>query len=576
LTYTPEQLAKLRHRCQTDLYFLGREVLKKDFVETPHKAMCDFYVKKDPSFKTFKEFAQQYTGPHDRMQLVPRETYKSSIKVVDNVQWIINFKEIRILTVTAENDLAEAFINQLTNYFVVRGKAERNPETNLLEGGNPTVFQELFPEHCVTESEGIQGEFTTPARRPLPPNLVEKETTAGTISMQGTSSGWHSDVTDFDDPISDRNSETGNQLEKLRNRISMINELVMNYGFTNYVATRYDPSDPYGVIAESHDIRDLYGDFEADDLLYMCRPCLWLKGEKYKQPNYDQGFPTEESVDLFFPEGSPYKALKKKFKNRKIFFSQQLNDPQRSASVEFTDELLRACLIDHSALPRTGLIFASWDLAVTAKRNSDESCGIVGLIDDQRRWWIIDIVKGRFNFSERCHQVVKTIGIHHPRRTCIEDEHGTQDNLSGPLDRAAKEAKIPLDVDWISLGKGTKDAKYVRICGLHPWMTSKRLYFLNSIPYVDELIRQFKNAKPQNSSADEIPDAMSRLVEQYTRFAAEVKAPSTMDDERRWQELSEKDFHDMIYGKGRYTPVEPLPKENPQEAPSYAIDELFQ
>src|SRR5271170_2661684 len=187
----------------------------------------------------FKAFAESYKGSHDRMQLVPRETYKSSIKVIDNLQWIGCYPEIRILTVTAEKELATAFINQLTNYFTVRGKAERNPETNLLEGGRPTEFQLLFPEHCVNETEANLGEYITPARATLPVNMVEKDPTAGVISMSGTSSGWHCDIIDYDDPISDRNSESGNQLDKLRDRMSMINELVMNYGFTHYVATRY-------------------------------------------------------------------------------------------------------------------------------------------------------------------------------------------------------------------------------------------------------------------------------------------------------------------------------------------------
>jgi hypothetical protein len=50
---------------KTDLYFLGKDVLGKDFVEHPHRAMCDFYVKKDPSFKTFKEFALQFQAIHN-------------------------------------------------------------------------------------------------------------------------------------------------------------------------------------------------------------------------------------------------------------------------------------------------------------------------------------------------------------------------------------------------------------------------------------------------------------------------------------------------------------------------------
>lgn len=577
-TPSKEMVAKLRLQCQTDLFFLGKSVLKKDFTEGTHRAMCDFYVKKDPTFKTFKEFAKQYQGPRDRIQLVPRETYKSSIKVIDNVQWIICWPEIRILTCTSTDDLSGAFIDELVGYFTVRGNARRNPATGLLEGGSPTAFQELFPEHCVSEQEARAGEFETPARAGVARELIYKEPTAGTLSMTSSSSGWHCDVLDYDDPVSDRNSETGTLLEKLDNRISMIFELLMNYGFRHVVGTRYNPHDPYAKMAEDHGITELYGDFERDGLKYMCRPCWWKKGQPYLQPDYSQGCPAEEEVDLFFPEGAPYLALKKKFKKAQTFFSQQLNDPQKASSVEFNGDMIRACMVDHSALPKSGMIFGSWDLASTSRAQSDQSGGIIGMLDDQRRWWIIDIILGRYNFSERCFQIVKSIHIHHPRRTSIENVHGLQENMQEPLVRMSKQLNVPLDLDWICLGKGTADAKYNRMVGLHPWITEKRIFFLNTLPHLDELIRQFSNIRPQGKGRDEIPDAMSRLVEQYTRYATQAKMITSADDDRKWKELEERDLHNMIFRKGRYAAVDVPPpiKEDPRESPSWAIDELFQ
>src|SRR5580765_251310 len=125
---TAEQKLKLRYKCQTDLWFLCNDVLDayhgNRFSEVPHKSMCEFYVKKDPSFSNFQAFAKGYSDSHDRIMLVPRQTRKSGIKIIDNVQWIINWPEIRIMTCCATNDLATAFINQLTHYFTVKGKPE--------------------------------------------------------------------------------------------------------------------------------------------------------------------------------------------------------------------------------------------------------------------------------------------------------------------------------------------------------------------------------------------------------------------------------------------------------------------
>lgn len=553
--FTDEQVQRLKHKCKTDLFFLGKEVLNKDFVEGTHRAMCDFYVQKDPTFKRFKEFALQYPGCRDRIQLVPRETYKSSIKVIDNLQWIITWPEIRILTVTATQDLSTAFIDELSTYFTVRGKGQRNPDTGLVEGGRPTFFQQLFPEHCMTETEGSSGEYWTPARSRLPQELLFKDPTAGVLSMEGTTSGWHCDVLDYDDPVSDRNSETSNQLEKLENRIAMIYELLMNYGFRHTVATRYHPHDPYGLMAESHGIKELYGDYENDGLKYMARPCWWLKGQPYKQPEYRTWVPNEDDVDLFFPEGAPFLALRKKLKNPKIFFSQQLNDPQEAASLSFTKELIRGAMIDRSAMPKTGTYFAAWDLAYSAKERSDFSVGAIGMIDDQRRWWITDIVRGRFNFSEKNYQIVESIRRYNPQRTAIEDSAGAKDAMTEPLDRLAKASNTPLAIDWVSLGRGTEDAKYIRMTTLHPWLTDKRLFFVNSIVDMDELIKEFINIGNKKAKND-IPDAIAHLVNQYSRHAAEVTAPSAEDDTRRWAEMAERDFHNMIFRKGKYEDAE--------------------
>lgn len=571
-TLNTSERQALKYLACTNLYVLGKDLLHKDFVANTHQSMCDFYVRKDPATH-FKEFAQAYPGAHDRIQLVPRNTYKSTIKVIDNVQWILNYPEIRILTVTADKELATAFIDQLTRYFTVQGKAERNPETNLLEGGRWTEFQELFKEHCISESEAVRGEFITPARKFLPANLIEKEPTAGTISMEGTSSGWHCDVLDYDDPISDRNSESGNRLEQLSNRMAMIFELLMNYGFRHIVATRYQPSDPYGILAETHGIRELYGEFESDGLKYMCKPALWLKGEPYKQPDYKMtGFPRAEEVDLFFPEGAPYGALKKKFKNKKTFYSQQLNNPFDAAEMPFTEELVKSCFIDHTALPKTGVTYAAWDLALSTKAYRDYTVGIIGMIDEQRRWWIINIIRSRFDFSEKCFQIVNSIRNFRPIRTAIEDVQGAQASMVEPLYRLSKTMNTELNIDWVPIGRGNGlDAKYIHMCSLHSWMTSKRIFFLNTIDCLDDLVKEFVHVGRRNSSIhDDIPDAVAHLVKQYSG-PAQVSVPMSSSQEQ-WAQMRESEFEQLMFRRGKYAPGSnwdrswaPAPKEKPNQ-----------
>src|SRR5262245_30593286 len=129
---------ELRYKCQTDLYFLASEVLQKDVTEYTHRQMCDFFVKKDPKYKSFREFADAYEGPKDRMMLVPRKAYKSTLMVIDELQWMICFPEISIIRMTAELTLAEAFIQEFKSYLVVKGGKRKG---DIVEGGEPTDFQ---------------------------------------------------------------------------------------------------------------------------------------------------------------------------------------------------------------------------------------------------------------------------------------------------------------------------------------------------------------------------------------------------------------------------------------------------
>ena len=593
-----EQFLRMRLQCKTDLFFLGREILNKDFTDFTHRKMCEFYVQKDPRYGTFKNFAENYSGPHDRIQLVPRNAYKSSIKVVDNVQWIITWPEVRIMTVTSNDPLSTAFIDELIGYFTVAGKLSRNSDTGFLEpGGRPTDFQKLFWEHCITESEARTGELVTPMRRHLNKKLVFKEPTAGTLSITSSSSGWHCDVIDFDDPVSDRNAETGKpeMLEKIDNRMAMVSELLMNYGFRHIVATRYDQLDPYGKILKNAEISDLYGDFDTPDLKAMMRPCWWLKGKPYVQPDYDKWTPRAEDVDLFFPEGSPFEALRRKMKNPKTFSSQQLNNPSNVVHVQFTEQMIRDAVVDHTALPKEGTPFTSWDFAYgQADSNEDFSVGIMGFLDRQRRWWITRIICTHMNFSEKCYQVVKAIREHRPLRTCIEDTPGVKGAMEEPIYRQSLIDKVPLNIDWISTGQGVSDAKYLRMCALHPWITEHRLFFVNTIDCFDEVIRHFRNVRSKTSSGsklkNDIPDAIARMVQQYSGYAQEVKAPTQSESARQFLELAEAEASALIFRTGKYAeggswdrgewnadyvPPPQLEEALDPESPSYAIDEMF-
>src|SRR5580704_16707178 len=74
----------LRYRCQTDGFWLAREILgyryfaecHRELFSTPEKE--GFFVLKDPSAKSFKDFAEADKGLHDRLLFLSRGGFKST------------------------------------------------------------------------------------------------------------------------------------------------------------------------------------------------------------------------------------------------------------------------------------------------------------------------------------------------------------------------------------------------------------------------------------------------------------------------------------------------------------------
>src|SRR5258708_44814 len=154
------------------------------------------FVQKDPS----KSIPQQ-DRIKERLLLYPRGSYKSTLNICDCVQWIICFPDIRILVLTGADDLATAFVDELKDYFVLDGE--------------PTIFQELFPELCIeAKQKGNQGEFWAPVG-PTARMRKTKEPTVFASSIMANNSGWHVDVMKPDDVVTDRNSETISELTKI-------------------------------------------------------------------------------------------------------------------------------------------------------------------------------------------------------------------------------------------------------------------------------------------------------------------------------------------------------------------------
>jgi hypothetical protein len=151
-----------RFMAQTNLYFLCHllEQYNQTTINT-HEDICnDFFVQKDPTFITFDHFADQYTDLKQRMLLVPRGGFKSSLNMADCIQWILCFPTITIAILTGVLQLAKDFVGEVKLHFThteagtdAKGKMQygvRQIMDKQTGEWSDSLFQVLFPEHCLS------------------------------------------------------------------------------------------------------------------------------------------------------------------------------------------------------------------------------------------------------------------------------------------------------------------------------------------------------------------------------------------------------------------------------------------
>ena len=220
---TLTQMLRYRYMAQTNLFALChllekyKDTTDKTYIWTDgtthntHEEICnDFFVRKDPTVQTFKQFAQSYVDHKQRLLLVPRGGFKSSIDMADTVQWIICYPDVTIIILTGVLQLAKDFVGEIKGFFKLEEGTVENvnlfetkkaikPKT--LDDDTPFMFQVLFAEHCISEDDGKEAEFDTPAS-----SVQGTGATVWAASIDQNLSGWHAGIMKLDDVVTNENS----------------------------------------------------------------------------------------------------------------------------------------------------------------------------------------------------------------------------------------------------------------------------------------------------------------------------------------------------------------------------------
>ena len=561
-------LKRARFMAQTNLFFLCKLLeLYKDMsdqeynwidgtVHNTHEEICnEFFVRKNPTYKTFKEFSsiKNYIDKKERLLLVPRGGFKSTMNMADCVQWVLSFPEITILVLSGVLSLANKFVGEIKGHFTLEeGGADfaglfvekKNFRPRTMDDGTPFLFQALFAEHCIPLDDGKASEFQTPAV----PNR-QKEPTVFSASIEQSLTGFHVCILKLDDVVTNENSLTVERLKAVNKQVSINQAMLHPYGFYDKIGTWYDSEDTYGQDIKAMKMYEEEG--EICPMKIYIRPCWWPNEAARKAGKIEDEM-TKADYDLWFNvEGQlTYEFLYHKKKTDPYFAIKYLNDPTQMHVIKFPREMLIRKTVNAVEVPGTGMIVTCVDTAYSTKSWADYTVIVTALIS-QGRFYIIDMSRGRYDEYTLPAMIAATAQKWKPKRVCIE-ETGAMKYIQREVYREMDKLKCRCPIELVPLGQGSKkNSKQMKAGPVLRFLGDDRLKFVNTCPSLEDLYDELSKFGTAASTHDDIVDALAILVNTFSSYA-DIDAKMQAASLDYSPDPKGKSFYDQVYGLGRY------------------------
>ena len=583
-----ELILRARFMAQTNLFFLCKLLeIYKDMsaeqylwtdgqVHNTHEEICnDFFVRKDPTKTSFKVFANEYNALVDkkeRLLLVPRGGFKSTMNMADSVQWALCFPEVTILVLSGVLNLANKFVGEIKGHFMleetndvkwaglyVPSKKTYRPRT--LDDGSVFLFQALFAEHCIPDDDGKANEFQTPAV-----SNRQKEPTVFSASIEQSLTGFHVCVLKLDDVVTNENSLTVERLKGVNKQISINQAMLHPYGFYDKIGTWYDTEDTYG--QDIANARKYAEEGETFPMKIYVRPCWWPTAEAVAAGKIEEEM-VETDYHLWFnaPGQLTYEFLRYKKKTDPYFAIKYLNDPTQMHVIKFPRELLIRKTVNAAEVSGTGMIVTCVDTAFSTKSWADYTVIITAMIFGGR-FYIIDMKRDRYNEYQLPAMIAATAAQWKPKRICIE-ETGAIKYIAREVYREMDKLKVRVPIELVPLGQGSKkSSKSVKAGPVLRFLGDDRLKFVNTCPNLDDLYDELSKFGTAASTHDDIVDALAILVNQFGAYA-DIDAKIQAAANEYTPDPKGKSFYDQVYGLGQYSKYNAnnMQLEFPEQAP---------
>jgi hypothetical protein len=528
-----------RLKGQIDHLFLANELMGYDFQPKPHAALFAEFLQKDPEQKkALFELSQKIKK---QMILWPRGVFKTSAIVVEIVQLILNYPNIRILFLSGSKKLAKRQVARVKRVF-------EHPSAK---------FRQLYPEFCAAPGKKLKDssdeEFTVPCR-----TLDQfAEPTFCISSAKSVKAGSHFDVIFCDDLVNEQNYKSSKMLENVWDDYCAIGPLLEPAGFLFVTGTRYAFGDTYERIIdaakkEMEETGSTVWKFSIKSCwVRFCKTCRHPDIRHDSDSNYTRPpctmpececkcFVDSGDKQVLFPlaitrdgrqVGHTVEFLEseRREKGEEFFANQYENFPISKEQQRYTPELLAKQTFFHlNAIPPEAGTFMVGDLSYIGDEKRDLS--VLYLV---KVWmgvlWVYECLAGNWDSDQACSAILGAIMQHRPQAVWIERFLGWEAYNNVLMSKAATLGMQQLPVEWRKLDR-RPDAKTLRIGTPLAWMINGKLWLFAGMLHYDKLINQLKKW-PKIPHHDDFGDCLGHACE-APHGAAAVPPPkpaNTMD-----------------------------------------------
>ena len=401
---------ELKELCENDLYFLTKNILEySELEEQPHLEVCQFLE-----------------GPENKkLLLLPRGTFKTSIgTIARSIQILLKNPNARILIFSETYSQSKAFLSEIKQHL------ERNFELIGLYG----IFKRDpgWAEHAITIRQRT-GKY--------------KEDSIMTGGVDIVRVGFHYNFIIVDDPHSQKNIATREQIEKVKLAYKLLGPMLEPGGEIDVIMTRWHDADLASMLLDDPKFKKM------------------VKAAETTNP--------DGSKSYFFPQRLSPQFLKDQREDlgAYLYSCQYLDSPTDDETAEFKKSWFKDYIEEE--ISRLSLnTFITIDPAVSKKEEANFTGIIVNSVDIQNNWFFRKMEKSKIDPPQMIEKIFELNRLWRPLKIGIEKEKYTL-VLKPFLDAEMKRRNDFPPVVEMTLKESNKE---MRIKGLIPRYERGQIY----------------------------------------------------------------------------------------------------